>query len=148
MNIFSHFTCILFGFKGTIITNLPTRHFYSPYATETTSLHLLPRSSKIGSRLQSSAPLAMDQPLVVMICTFVTILKLISNHSAILETHINLPLVMSVRVNKHTTFSLVSTNSWQQKLKSSTEPFLSYISINQAIALISKNLNNQYVGQW
>jgi hypothetical protein len=89
----------------------------------------------------------MDQPLVVMICTFVTILKLISNHSAILETHINLPLVMSVRVNKHTTFSLVSTNSWQQKLKSSTEPFLSYISINQAIALISKNLNNQYVGQ-
>ena len=98
--------------------------------------------------MQSCVTLPMDQPLVqVMICTFVTILKLISNHTAILEAHIHLPLVMSVPVNKQTTFSLVSTISWQQKLKSSTEPFLSYCSINEDIALISNSLNNQYFGQ-
>jgi hypothetical protein len=54
---------------------------------------------------------------------------------------------MSMAVNRQTTFWLVSTNSWQQKLKSSTEPFLSYSSINQDIALISNSLNNEYVGQ-
>jgi hypothetical protein len=38
---------------------------------------------------------------------------------------------MSTAVNKQTTFSLVTTLFWQQKLKSSTEPFLSYSSIGQ-----------------
>jgi hypothetical protein len=53
----------------------------------------------------------MDQSLVeVMICVFVTILKLV-NHGAILDTHINLPLVMSAAVNKQGTFLLVSTIS-------------------------------------
>ena len=115
-----------------VITNLPTCHFCSPCATKTTLLHLLTTSSKIRSRMQSCVTLPMDQPLVqVMICTFVTILKLIRNHTAILEAHIHLPLVMSTAVNKQTTFSLVTTLFWQQKLKSSTEPFLSYSSIGQ-----------------
>jgi hypothetical protein len=58
--------------------------------------------------MQSTATLVMDQPLAqVMICTFVTILKLISNHTAILEAHINFFLA----VNKLRTFLLVSSNS-------------------------------------
>jgi hypothetical protein len=62
--------------------------------------------------MQSTVSLVMDQSLVkVMICVFVTILKLISNHTAILYTHINLPLVMSITVNKQRTFLLVSTIS-------------------------------------
>ena len=62
--------------------------------------------------MQSTVTLLMDQSLVeVMICVFVTILKLISNHTAILDTHINLPLVMSITVNKQRTFLLVSTIS-------------------------------------
>jgi hypothetical protein len=91
--------------------NIPTRHFYSPYATKTTLLHLLPTSSKVRSRKQSTVRLVMDQSLVeVMIWSFVTILKLV-NHGAILETHINFPLVMSMAVNKQRTFLLVSTIS-------------------------------------
>jgi hypothetical protein len=94
-----------------LVINIPTRHFYSPYATKTTLLHLLPTSSKVRSSMQSSVTLVMDQPLVEgMICTFLTILKLI-NHTAILDTHINFPLVMSMAVNKQTTFLLVSTIS-------------------------------------
>jgi hypothetical protein len=61
--------------------------------------------------MQSTVTLVMDQPLVeVMICVFVTILKLI-NHGAILDTHINFLLVMFMAVNKQRTFLLVSTNS-------------------------------------
>jgi hypothetical protein len=94
-----------------VIINVPTRHFYSPCATKTTLLRLLPTSSKVRSSVQYAVCLVMDQPLVeVMICVFVTILKLI-NHGAILETHINFSLVMSMEVNKHGTFLLVSTNS-------------------------------------
>ena len=74
-------------------------------------LHLLPTSSKVRSSVQSSVSLVMDHTLVeVLICSFVTILKL-SNHTANLETHINFPLVMSKTVNKQRTFLLVSTNS-------------------------------------
>jgi hypothetical protein len=95
-----------------VIINVPTRHFYSPYATKTTLLHLLPTSSKVGSRVQSAVTLVMDQPLVeVMICTFVTILKLIRDHTATLETHINFHLVMSMVVNNQRTFLLVNTHS-------------------------------------
>jgi hypothetical protein len=95
-----------------VVLNVPTRHFYFPYATKTTLLHLLPTSSKVGSSMQSTATLIMDRSLVeVMICVFVTVLKLISNHTAILDTHINLPLVMSVTMNKQGTFLLVSTIS-------------------------------------
>jgi hypothetical protein len=61
--------------------------------------------------MQSTLPLVMDQSLVqVMIWSFVTILKLI-NHAAILDTHTNFPLVMSMEVNKQGTFLLVSTHS-------------------------------------
>jgi hypothetical protein len=92
--------------------SIPTRHFYSPYGTKTTLLHLLPTSSKVRSSMQSTVALIMDQPLLqVMICTFVTILKLINHHTAILETHINFLLVMSMAVNKQRTFLLVSTSS-------------------------------------
>jgi hypothetical protein len=45
-----------------------------------------------------------------MIYVFITILKLI-NHTAILETHINVSLVLSIAVNKQRTFLLVSTIS-------------------------------------
>jgi hypothetical protein len=94
-----------------LVINIPTRHFYFPYATKTTLLRLLPTSMKVWSRMQSAVTLVMDQPLVeVMICVFVTILKLI-NHGAILDTHINFLLVMSIKVNKQRTFLLVSTNS-------------------------------------
>jgi hypothetical protein len=94
-----------------LVINVPTRHFYSPYATKTTLLHLLPTSSKVRSSMQSAVTLVMDQSLVeVMIWVFITILKLI-NHTAILDTHINFPLVMSMAVNKQRTFLLVSTNS-------------------------------------
>jgi hypothetical protein len=94
-----------------VIINIPTRHFYSPYATKTTLLHLLPTSSKVRSSRQYAVTLVMDQFLVeVMICVFVAILKLI-NHGAILETHINFSLVLSIAVNKQRTFLLVSTNS-------------------------------------
>ena len=62
--------------------------------------------------MQSAVTLVVDQPLVeVLICTFVTILKLINHHAAILDTHINFPLVMSMAVNKQRTFLLVSTRS-------------------------------------
>ena len=62
--------------------------------------------------MQSTVTLVMDQPLVeVMICAFITILKLINHHTAILERHINFPLVMSLAVNKQRTFLLVSTGS-------------------------------------
>ena len=89
-----------------------------------TLLHLLLRSSKVGSRVQSTVTLVMDQSLVeVMICTFVTILKLINHHSAILVTLINFLLVMFMAVNKQRSFLLVSTSSQQQKLKSSHEVF-------------------------
>jgi hypothetical protein len=102
----------LFNFKEIILGNVPTRHFYSPYATKTTLLHLLPTSSKVGSSMQSTVTLLMDRSLVeVMICVFVTILKLIGNQRAILGAHINFPLVMSMAVNKQRTFLLVSTNS-------------------------------------
>ena len=62
--------------------------------------------------MQSTVTQLMGQSLVqeVMICAFVTILKLI-NHGAILEAHINFPLVMSMAVNKQRTFLLVSTSS-------------------------------------
>jgi hypothetical protein len=63
--------------------------------------------------MQSTVTLVVDHALVVevMICAFVTILKLISNHPAILESHTNFLLVMSIKVNKQRTFLLVSTNS-------------------------------------
>jgi hypothetical protein len=61
--------------------------------------------------MQSCVTLVMDQSLLeVMICAFLTILKLI-NHTAILERRTNFPLVMSMAVNKQRTFLLVSTNS-------------------------------------
>ena len=61
--------------------------------------------------MQSTVALVLDQPLVeVVICAFISILKLI-NHSAILDTHMNSPLVTSVAVNKQRTFLLVSTSS-------------------------------------
>ena len=91
--------------------NIPALHFYSLCETKTVLLHLLPTSSKVRRSMQSAVTLDMDQLLVeVLICTFVTILKLI-NHEANLDTHINSPLVMSIIVNKQTTFLLVSTNS-------------------------------------
>ncbi len=94
-----------------VVGNDPVRHFYSPCGTKTILLHLLPTSSKVGSRRQSSVALVVLHALVeVMICTFVTILKLISHHTAVLETHINFLLVMSMAVNKQTTFLLVSTS--------------------------------------
>jgi hypothetical protein len=101
----------MFNFKEMVLGNVPTRHFYSPYATKTTLLHLLPTSSKVRSSMQSTVTLVMDQPLEKMvICGFVTILKLI-NHRAILEAHINFPLVMSMVVNKQRIFLLPSAIS-------------------------------------
>ena len=47
-----------------VIIHVPTRHFYSPYATKTTLLHLLPTSSKVWSTVQSTVTLVMDQSLV------------------------------------------------------------------------------------
>jgi hypothetical protein len=106
--IFNH-SLILFNFK-VVLGNVPTRHFYFPCATKTTLLHLLPTSSKVRSRMQSTVPLLMDHSLVrVMMCVFGTILKLI-NHAAILDTHTNFPLVMSITANKQRTFLLDSTN--------------------------------------
>jgi hypothetical protein len=91
--------------------NVPTRRFYFPYATKTTLLRLLPTSSKVWSSMQYAVTLVMDQSLVeVMVWSFVAILKLI-NPTAILDSHINFPLVMSITVNKQRTFLLVSTNS-------------------------------------
>ena len=102
--------------------NVPTHHFCSLCGTKTTLLHLLLTSSKVGSSMQSSVTLTMDQDLVeVLICAFVTILKLINHHTAILVTLINFLLVMFMRVNKQGTFLLVSTSSKQQKLKSLIE---------------------------
>ena len=61
--------------------------------------------------MQSTVPLAMDQPLVmVMICTFVIILMLV-NHTANLDPHINSLLVMFLAANKQRTFLLASTIS-------------------------------------
>jgi hypothetical protein len=93
-----------------VLVNVPTRHFYSPYATKTTLLHLLPTSSKVGSRRQSSVTMVMDQSLVEvsMICGFIV---MVINHAAVLEAHINFPLVMSKTVNKQIIFLLVSANS-------------------------------------
>jgi hypothetical protein len=95
-----------------VIINVPTRHLYSRYGTKTTLLHLLPTSSKVRSSMRSVAELVMGQPLVkvVLIFTLVTILKLV-NHTAILDTHINFLLVMSMAVNKQRTFLPVSMNS-------------------------------------
>jgi hypothetical protein len=108
--IFNHYSLILFNFK-VVLGNVPTRHFYFPCAIKTTLLHLLPTSSKVRSRMQSTVLLVMDHSLVqVMMCAFGTIHKLI-NHAAILDTHTNFPLVMSITVNKQRTFLLVSTNS-------------------------------------
>ena len=45
------------------------------------------------------------------ICAFVTILIKLVNRTAILEAHINFPLVMSMAVNKQRIFLLVSTIS-------------------------------------
>ena len=101
--------------------NNPTRHFCFHCGTKTTLIHLLPTSSKIGSRMQSTVTLVMDQSLVeVMICPFVTILKFII-HTAILVTLINFLMVMYMKVNEQGTFLLVSTSSKQQKLKSLIE---------------------------
>jgi hypothetical protein len=101
----------LFNFKVVLI-NAPTHRFYSPCETKTTLLHLSPTSSKVRRSMQSTVTLVMDQSLVeVMICAFVTILKLINHHTALLETHINFPLVMSMAVNKQRTFLLVRTRS-------------------------------------
>jgi hypothetical protein len=94
-----------------VVIHVPTRHFYSPYATKTILLHLLPTSSKVRSSMQSSlTPIGDQSSLEVMICAFLTILMLI-NQTAILERRINFPLVMSMTVNKQITFLLVSTNS-------------------------------------
>jgi hypothetical protein len=93
------------------LINVPTRHFYFPYATKTTLLRLLPTASKVWSSMQSTVTLFMDQSLVeVMIWSFVAILKLI-NPTATPDSHINFPLVMSMAVNKQRTFLLVSTIS-------------------------------------
>ena len=92
--------------------DIHTLHSYSPYEIKTVLLHLLPTSSKVKSRMQSAVPVVMDQPLVeVMICTFVTILTKFANHTAVLDPHINSPLVMSTAVNRQTTFLLVSASS-------------------------------------
>jgi hypothetical protein len=74
----------------------------------------LPHSSpnKVRNRVQSAVTLVVDQPLVeVMICTLETILNLINYHTAILDTHINFPLAMSVVVKEQRIFLLVSTSS-------------------------------------
>ena len=91
--------------------DVQTHHSYSPYEIKTVLLHLLPTSSKARSSMQSTVTPVMDQSLVeVMICCFVTVLNLI-DRAAVLDTHINTPLVMSSAVNKQTAFLLVSTNS-------------------------------------
>ena len=46
----------------------------------------------------------------VVICAYITI-HMFVNQTAILETHINSPLVMSMVVSKQGTILLVSTNS-------------------------------------
>ena len=75
--------------KVTASINIPTRHSCSLCGTKTTFLHLLRTSSKVRSSMQSTVTLVVDQALVkVMICVFVTILKLV-NHTAILVTLIN-----------------------------------------------------------
>jgi hypothetical protein len=130
-----------------VIINIPTRHFYSPYATKTTLLHLLPTSSKVrSSRQYAAVTLVMDQFLVeVMICVFVAILKLI-NHGAILDAHTNFLLVMSIAVYEHRTFLLVSINSSRQKSKSSTEKCLCLrlTSTKNNITLITTGLSNHF----
>ena len=95
-----------------MIISIPPLHSYSPSETKMVLLHLLPTSSKVMSSVQSTAALVIDQPLVeVMICTFVTILIKLVNHTASLVTHINSPLIMSITVNKQRTFLLVSIDS-------------------------------------
>ena len=127
---------ISFPFKDLMLGNVPTRHFYSPCETKTTLLHLSPTSSKVKSNMQSTVTLVVDRSLVqVMICTFVTILKLI-NQKAILDTHINFLLAMSMAVNKQRTFLLVNTRSLRQKLKSSTEKYHSLLTSRRKIFLI------------
>ena len=118
-----------------MVINVPTRHFYSPCETKTTLLHLSPTSSKVRSRMQSTVSMVMDQPLVeVMICTFVTILKICNHHTANSDILINFLLVLSMAVKKQRTFLLVSTNSKRQKLKSSIENCLCLLpSINKNI---------------
>ena len=114
---------------------IPTRHFCSPYGAKTTLLHLLPASSEVRRSMQSTVTLVMDQALVeVLICAFVTILKLINHHTAGLVTLINFLLVMFMTLNKQRTFLLVSTSSKQQKLKSSIEHLvrLSNLVTNQS----------------
>ena len=101
---------ILFNFKEAVI-NVPTRHFDSPCKTKATLLHLSPTSNKVGSTMQSAVTLVMDRSLAQgMICTFVTILELIS-HGAIWDTHIKFLLVIFMAVNKQRTFLFVSTSS-------------------------------------
>ena len=101
----------MFNFKEKVLINVPTLHFYSPCETMTTLPHLSPTSSKVKSSMQSAVGIVMDQSLVeVMICAFVTILKVINHHTAILETHINFLLVMSMAVNGQKTSLLVSTS--------------------------------------
>ena len=105
------YTLILFNFKDEVVIKVPTRHFYSPCETKTALLHLSPTSCMVSNRMQSTVTLVMDQFLVlVVICGFVTILKLI-NQPAILGALINFPLVTSMAVNKQTTFLLVSNSS-------------------------------------
>ena len=107
--------------KVLAIINNQTRHSCSRCGTKTTFRHLLQTSSKITKTLQSTVTLFLDQSLVeVMICAFVTILKL-NNHPAILVTLTNFLLVVFITVNKQITFLLVSICSKQQKLKSSIE---------------------------
>ena len=87
--------------------------------------------------MQSCVTLLVDRPLVrvILICSF-TIILMLSNHIAILDTHTNFPLVMSITVNKQRIFLLVSTSFQQQKLKSSTEncPHLLIVT-NSTVAL-------------
>ena len=62
-----------------LLGNVPTGHFYSPCETKTTLLHLSPTSSEVRSNMQSVVALVVDRSLEeVMICSFVTILKLIN----------------------------------------------------------------------
>ena len=62
--------------------------------------------------MQPTVTLVMDHALVqVVICAFVTTLIKFVKRTAILDTHINSPLVMSMVVEKQRNFLLVSTNS-------------------------------------
>ena len=62
--------------------------------------------------MQSSVTLVMVQPLVEdMICIFVTILKLIVNHTASLDSHINFLMVMSMKLHEQRNSLRVSATS-------------------------------------